>query len=583
MNPTTSQRQAIDSDAKNILVVAGPGSGKTATTVARIQRLIEMQVNPRAIVALTFTNAAADELRKRLSYIPRGSTTVVDPPLGYCGTLHGFALKMLKQHGTGIGFGNRTALIGEEAVADLIEAKAKQLGCKKPLKRLLELKAEMYPSGFEGGRLSDEARVIASYYADLREGGMVDFDTILSEFLRMVKEYGSLRQPFVWPFTHLFVDEVQDSAAIDWDIYWSLPMMQRFFVGDQDQSIYAFRGGRPDLMKLRDDGEIIMLEENFRSRVEICTAAQRLIDHTSGARYPKATISMRGTGGLVLRVPAEGNSGAEAAEISRIVRAESAIGASWNEIAVLARTNLICAEIRDQLKAEGVPVAEGAKSGLPKDWALAKALVEWAANPLNDTLGYFFLLAQRRQMGNPEKIARQIVNEIQRSARSKMQTLHRATGALLMDRYYVGDVGILLSDHQISTETRMRVVGLMRLLPVDADLLQLALAMTQDHGTSVPAETGVTVTTMHGAKGREWDVVILAGFEEEEMVSRSNVDPSSEVVDEARRLAYVAVTRARHRLFITHSRMRKTSWGAIELHRPCRFLEEMEGLGWGGY
>lgn len=404
---------------------------------------------------------------------------------------------------------------------------------------------------------------------------MVDFDTILSEFLRMVKEYGSLRQPFVWPFTHLFVDEVQDSAAIDWDIYWALPMMQRFFVGDQDQSIYAFRGGRPDLMKLRDDGEIIMLEENFRSRVEICTAAQRLIDHTSGARYPKATISTRGTGGLVLRVPAEGNSGAEAAEISRIVRAESATGVAWNEIAVLARTNAVCAEIRDQLKAEGVPVAEGAKSGLPRDWALAKAIVELAANPLNDTLAYFCILAKERHLGQPEKNARKVANDAQRVARSNMRPLCRELAFGKTDAPRLGNINVFLSDHQISTETRMRISGLMRLLPVDADLLQLALAMTQDHGTSVPAETGVTVTTMHGAKGREWDVVILAGFEEEEMVSRSNVDPSSETVDEARRLAYVAVTRARNRLFITHSRMRKTSWGAIEPHRPCRFLEEM--------
>lgn len=588
MNPTASQRQAIESDANNILVVAGPGSGKTATTCSRIRRLIDSGVNPAKIVALTFTNAAAGELEKRLSIGEEVAFVPYAIRLGYCGTLHGFALKMLKKHGEAIGFGERLALIGEDAVADLIEAKAKQLGCKTPLKKLLELKG-----GFRAGpvfkeeRLTDIERVLASYYADLREGGMVDFDTILSEFLRLLRtvvvpagarlENAVVKIPPCGEFTHLFVDEVQDSAAIDWEIYWAMPVQNRFFVGDQDQSIYAFRGGRPDLMvdmSARHE-QTILLEDNFRSHTEICKAAQRLIDHTSGVRYPKQTLSVKGPGGLVLRVSERYNSGDEAAEVSRIIRSETAVGCPAEEVAVLARTNVICAEVREQLKADGVPVAEAAKSGLPRDWALAKAIVELAANPLNDTLAYFCLLTKERHLGQPEKNARKIANDAQRAARSAMRPLCRELGFAVSDEPRLANINVFLSDHQISTETRMRIVGLMRLLPADADLLQLALAMSQDDGKQSEATTGVTVTTMHGAKGREWDVVVIAGFEEEEIVSRSNVDPSSETVDEARRLAYVAVTRARKRLFITHSRMRKTSWGAIETHRPCRFMEEM--------
>lgn len=560
MNLTNEQRAVVESTSQNILVVAGPGSGKTATTVARIQSLTEMAVDYRSIVALTFTNAAAKELTERLQYIPRGSMTPVTPPFGYIGTLHGFALRCLKRYGETLGFGERLALIGEEAAESLLEAKAKTLSCKTPLKTILKRKSAMVDvSKRDKGRLSLEDMVVASYYAELRDAGMVDFDTILMVF-RQLLAAGLMPEIY----SHLFVDEVQDSGVVDWEIYDALPIANKFYVGDEDQSIYGFRGGRPDLMH-RAKADVYLLQSNYRSREEVCHAAQRLIEKTAADRYPKVTISTRGAGGDVMMWSDAENSGQEVADVAEAVEKEVAHGMLLDEIAVLARTNAICGEMREHLKACGFQVSEKVKDQNPFDWRLAKSLVELAANPANDTLAYFYLV---------EREGRGMADAAKRKAQSEMRTLSTTIfGGGSFIASLVKSVGRMLAEQKISAETRMRVATIIRTLPSDADLLELVLAMTQNEGAPEGATPGVTVTTIHQAKGREWDVVFVAGSEEEVMIYGQQ--PAAEVVDEARRLMYVAVTRARERVYLTYAKRRKTSWGAIESHRACRFLKEM--------
>lgn len=559
MNLTSEQRAVVESTSQNILVVAGPGSGKTATTVARIQSLTEMAVDYRTIVVLTFTNAAAKEITERLEYVPRGSMTPVIPPLGYIGTLHGFALRCLKRYGQDLGFGDRLALIGEEAAESLMEAKAKSLGCRTPLKKLMKLKGEENNVERRArGRMTPEEVVIAAYYMELREAGMVDFDMIL---LAMVTLIAAGKMPAI--YTHLFVDEVQDSAAVDWEIYHALPIANKFYVGDEDQSIYGFRGGRPDLMH-QPQADVFLLQSNYRSREEVCQRAQMLIEHTSANRYPKITRSTRGYCGEVMLWSDAENSGQEVADVAEAVGKEVASGTLLDEIAVLARTNAICGEMREHLKASGFQVSEKVKDQNPFDWRLAKSLVELAANPANDTLAYFYLL---------ERDGRGMADAMKRKAQSEMRTLSTMIfAAASVIARNVQTVGRMLAEQKTSGETRMRVATIIRQLPADADLLELVLAMTQDEGAAEGATPGITVTTIHQAKGREWDVVFVAGAEEEVMIYGQ---PAPEVVDEARRLMYVAVTRARERVYLTYAKRRKTSWGAIESHRACRFLKEM--------
>lgn len=586
---TPAQQRAIDSNAPAILCLAGPGSGKSTTLAARIKRLIDDGVNPSEIVAITFTNAGARALNEKLignvDHGPDCKTTEF-LKLGFSGTLHAFALRMLKRYGSWIGYGERIALIDAEAGADLLQSKATSLGCKVKLDKLLELKAKGRPTG----RLDVAQTVVAGYFDELRENGLVDFDTLLTEFARLIQNGNKLENSlspsviecFSAPtvlggfgslFKYLFVDECQDSSEIDWQIYDALPIANKFFVGDSDQAIYSFRGGRVDcLMRYaKHPGvEVISLEDNFRSHDEICNAANRLISHNVD-RIAKNTISARGPGGEVGKVQESLNEGSEIyATISRI----NAMHWEPREVAILARTNAICAAYRDALKASGIPVAEAPKSTLPRDWALARSLVELLVDPDNDTLAFFYLVARKIHDGFEPKIAREEAHDMQLTARRLGMTINAKYWSY--SNPVIDHASVFLRTEGISRETRMRVAELGRALPSEATLVDLALAMNVVEPDPVTDNSGVTVTTFHGCKGLEWDVVFIVGAEDEIIPGNRKSDTPADV-QESRRLFFVAATRARKALYIAHAQQRKTSWGSIAAHAPSRFIKELIG------
>lgn len=601
MKHTVSQRRAIDSSAPEIVCIAGPGSGKTATTVSRIVRVFDDGIPLSKVVCLTFTNAAADELQERLANAFANRAGLLNPPdiyrLGFIGTLHGFALKMLKLYGGDIGYGDRIAIVGEEAAADLLASKAVTLGCKTRLMDLMKLKSAPMPA--RGARLSSDQLVIRGYYEDLREAGLVDFDTILTEFLRLLQGctlVGSgVDCPHLIPFDYLFVDEVQDSAEIDWAIYDELPMSNKFYVGDPDQAIYSFRGGRVDLLLKKADAlrpikdALIYLQENFRSHLEICQASDRLIGHNKG-RLPKHSISVSGEGGSVTVMdPCAINEGAEIGAVAAAIKIMSCPGpypTPLKEIAILARTNAICHAYRTTLKACGIPVVEPAKVNFPMDWGVAKALVELLANPQNDTLFFFYLLAYYLHKGEPVGIARKNVQQMFLDARSKGMTLNESS--FQFKAYALADIPLILQENQICKESCRLVAGKIKRLGPSADILQLALAMALPETEQAEASEGVTVCTIHGAKGKEWDVVFIVGFEDEVIPGRAAsmngvqhrldtmiVDFRADPVEEERRLAFVAVSRARKAVYLAHAESRVTPWGKTEGHRPSRFIKEL--------
>lgn len=564
---TTNQQAAIDSPAKQICCVAGPGAGKTTVLVARIRRLVTDGADPGKMSVITFTNAAARELDDRLNTIEvkDGIAQQTAPgALGYCGTLHGFALRCLKEYGSGMGYGRRMSIIGEEAAADLLLSKAQLLACKTPLDKLLKLKAAG-PGKRTKARLTVEELTIREYYNDLALAGMVDFDTMLTEFHRLITSEvlgASLKE-----FTHLFVDEVQDSGVTDWAIYRALPIENKFFVGDPDQAIFGFRGGRPDLMVeyARGGCTEICLEENFRSHAEICGAANRLIRHNQN-RLIKDTIGVKGDGGRISRLFACNNPGEEIARIQATIQGNYHPD-SCSEVAILARTNHQCREIRDALKGAGIPVAEAAKSGLPKDWPLARSLVELLASPENDTLAFFYLIQRKLAAGMPAGRAREYAHMLKQAATLAGKSLN--TTSLFFDRSV--NVHQILNREGISLEAQRRVMLLDRQLGGGTDPLQLALAMGQNNTPAVAETEGVTVCTFHAAKGREWDVVFLVGMEDE-MMPGKRVDTD---VEEERRLCYVGLTRARKTVYVSCVASRMTEWKGWQTCTPSRFLQEI--------
>lgn len=595
-NATAPQLAAITTNAPKIIAIAGPGSGKSATLVARINRLIDEGVKPERIAAITFTNDAARELEERLRpktslacdavrcIVPDEVAHLVKPrgpALAHCGTLHSFCLKILREHGGFLGYGSRLSLISPESAADLLASKALSQGSKTPLKKLLELKAKGRPE--RGTRLSTDEIIVATYYDELREAGILDFDLILTEALRLIKQ-AMEHAVSTWGLgiDDLFVDEVQDASALDWAIYDALSIPNKFFVGDPDQAIYGFRGG--DVTELLQRAmlptyAVIYLEANFRSRVEICEVAQRLISRNT-LRVPKATISNKGHGGEVVTLEPSMNEGEEIGRVTHVIKALTVnLGpdpfghpvkdyTDTPSIAVLARTNAIASGFAKTLAACGVPVVARETSDLPLDWPLARSLVELRVNPENDSLAFFFLVSLYKRKGASPKDALDAAHAARKSAASVGKSLNRANlglDSVAFARDWMDEVDT--NKIPISLEARMVIADTLKHLAPDASILELALALGSVKSITKEGTTeGVHVLTMHAAKGREFDAVFVVGLEEE--VFRGELE-------EERRLAYVAVTRAREQLFLSYALSRVTPWGAIKAHSASRFLAEL--------
>lgn len=598
---TPAQREAMDTDHPLVLVLAGPGSGKTATTVARIKRLTESGVPRERIAAITFTNAGSRELDERLRPAPLHPTSATlaeivagpdavrrmnqGPGLGYSGTLHGFCLRMLKQHGGFLGYGARLSIVSPESAEALLASKAATLGCKVPMKDLLVRKSHGRPA--RGFRLSVAETVVATYFDELREAGILDFDTLLSEFADLL-DNPTARKAIGEQFDYLFVDEFQDAAEIDEHIYDLLPIPNKFFVGDPDQMIYGFRGASLDgiLSQAADPKtKVVKLEENFRSHSEICEAAQRLIEHNKH-RVPKETKSVKGPGGTVslYGVPPVmatfSNEGEEIGRVARIVKtmlqgdelSESMIPPP--SIAVLARTNSIASGFAKTFAACGIPVVARERSDLPRDWAFTRALAELLVNPENDTLAEFYLAALYAKKGASPADAQKAAHAARKAANLAGRSINDSNLRLPWSEK-ASEILLALAHGGASKESQMLAAERYKDLPRPEDAtaldLALALASTRDAGKE-PAGEGVHVLTIHGAKGREFDVVFVVGFEDESIPGRAK---SEAAIEEERRLAYVACTRARKFLFVTWAESRATPWGAIQSCKPSRFLAEL--------
>ena len=574
---TAPQLQAIDSIDTDIMCVAGPGSGKTRTLIKRIEHVIANGTPSKGIVVLTYTNAAANEVEKRMrdnavtkskidAAVFGDGYSILSLP-GYCGTLHGFAFRKLVAHGHLIGYGPKIAVISPESAQDLLELKARSLGCKETIKKLLEIKA----AGVKvKGRMNLAETTVASFLQDLREANLVDFDILLGEFERLVREFPAKMAEGI---THLFVDEVQDSSEQDWRIYHGLPIANKFMVGDPDQAIYGFRGGRVAGMidhAHRPDVKVIALEDNFRSMEEICQTSQRLIEHNTG-RIRKTTRSACGPGGRIVMMPEAANEGEEIGIVSRSIT--GLIGVERidpNEIAVISRTNAIAYAFQKTLSACGLPVRQRKPSTLPADLDHARALVEFMAEPDNDTLAFLYLCARDRKLAAPVQVkldAQSRIREASVAGRSANQHWF-----LVPKGKEAVDVPSVMITSGVSREAIAWTVERIQTM-TGTTMADLALAMAKPEETVQEDGQGIHCLTIHAAKGREFAAVFLVGMEEETIPGkRKDVD-----IEEERRLAYVAATRAKDFLAISWSRSRVTPWGAIESLHPSRFISELTG------
>jgi len=555
------QAAAVYSPAPLIVCVAGPGSGKTHTMITRIKRLVDEGNDPADMVAITFTNKAAAEIQKRLGTMK----------LRYLGTLHGFCLRMLMELGWAIGYDKVTILDPEEAT-ELMAEVAAEINIKTPLDKLMKYRETGVPA--ELGRKPKAALdlVIAAYIAKCVRAQAVDFTGILEVGVKLAEKWGTADdgasgrlfpcKPFGKPISHLFVDEFQDSGLDDYRIYKALPAVNRFMVGDPDQAIFGFRGGRlQQILDLCDapGTTVFALEGNYRSGWQICDDAQMLIEHNKN-RVQKRTVAVSREKGLVEAYPCE-NPDDEIASICVLIRAWKMGDVPDSEIAVLARTNAIVKSVADRLEQEGYKIRR--RRPAPDTNHFLRATLKLLMDPHSTVAAHSWIKlkygpdAAARMKADAKSMQVPLISR----ASSALEFFHSRSvwGDRLLD--VLGRLGLYPAQIDPAREA-------MCYLP-EPDLGSLILALRQPEEYPEAGE-GITVDTFHGAKGQEWDYVCIAGCNEE--ICPGNNDP-----EEERRCLFVGVTRARKEAMLFYSRRRRLAFGRKEVAElaPSRFLKEM--------
>lgn len=572
MKLTESQARAVNSDSLLILVIAGAGSGKTRALVLRIQRLIESGVSPKEIVAITFTNAAADEMRKRLDHWRPGT----GDSLGYIGTVHGYMLKILREYGKTVGLGSVLTVIDEQERTHRIDTTIEEMAFTGSYESVIDsIKLGPFKLGEVAVR-SKAQDVARAYFNKMIQTCSMDFDMILHYGARLASIVwaNSLPAPGANPnqpniigeAKYLFVDEFQDSSDHEATFYALAKFKQKFFVGDPDQAIYSFRGGNiQNILQLArtDAAETIMLLENFRSDFEIVNTSNRLIGNNKN-RVQKTCLCASSEPGESKFVPLSDDM-AESAWIATDIRKHRGypqVPIVEYSVAVLCRTNPIARAIAARLESHGIQVSKKGLIRRPADWRLTKQAINFLANPDDDNLAFHILSAA---YGHAQADARRC------SAHSRLITINQAEGFCDYETPVDAVTTFLARRLNIGAESRQLVSDAVSLLPHDATIGDLSLALAREEMRDSQPSEGITVATIHAAKGREWDHVYLPAWEEGTLPS------NSADVEEERRLAYVAITRARHRclIFTTQNRIFEYGPRMGTPQKPSLFLSDL--------
>lgn len=518
------QTKAATSKAKIIVCSAGPGSGKTATLAGRVRYLLSTGVHPSKIGVITFTASGAKELQRRLDGVK----------LGICSTLHAYLLRMLNRNGAVVGLPNKVSVIDEETANDTFAGILKELRLTKKSSEADQLQAikttRMFAMGIDTGTPRPPATPLnvaaIEYHRRMKETGELDYDAVLQYGWQVINLYGR----DVVTIDHLLVDEIQDNAMEDWYIYNRMSVDTVFYVGDNDQSIYSFRGAVPERMVAlteRLDVELVPLITNYRSGHEIVAASQSLI-RKNKIRIKTEALADR-EGGFVFvshcQTPND-----ELATIANILNGNT-------DAAVLWRTNKQATTCRDYLRGLGVKVQMPKLFGKPGVKA-ATAALQFINNPWSDAVALRWLAKDTKL--DVEAIKGQAVKEM-RSVAGCVNYAFTAFEA--KNNWTIDELVSAMSQTKISPESAQWIRTLATTVPEPftlSDLLAAAVVNKEE-----PEQEGVFISTAHSSKGMEFDTVIVAGMETQTW----NRNPETE--EEDRRLAYVAMTRAKERLVLT--------------------------------
>ncbi len=635
------QRQAVTLPATHVLVLAGAGSGKTRVLTQRIAWLIEEQgLDPGAIMAVTFTNKAAREMRERLA--KRLDGQAVSPQQGlWLGTFHSIAHRLLRRHAAAAGLPPTFQILDATDQLALVKRLLKARGvaeaelAPKALVAFINshkeqglLPAEVNPSG---ARQAEWLELWQAYEELCSREGVVDFAGLLLHSLALLQHDAGLRASYRRRFAHILVDEFQDTNPLQ---YRWLQQFAReahgeddgawlFCVGDDDQSIYSFRGAMSALLaefQRTYGAQLVRLERNYRSEGNILTAANAIIARNEH-RLGKTLWTDRGEGEPIRTFGAL-DEGQEArfvvAEVAELLRS----GYSADEIAILYRTNALSRLFEHHLLAAGIPyrVYGGMRFFdraevkhllaylrllvLPEDTNALLRVINVPARGIG-TRTVEALLAELPRHRQWEEAARALTGRggaaVARFA-EEIAAMRLATAALPLPEviahvaeasglraYYAagGDEGGRAQEERLENLDALVAAGhdfvaeMARegVTSTGHEMVALFLqhaALESGEVQADPGERAVRLMTIHAAKGLEFDVVFLVGLEEGLFPHENALfdGRAGDGLEEERRLMYVAVTRAKRRLYLSWAASRMWQ-GATRYRSVSRFVEEV--------
>lgn len=632
-----TQAQAADHFTGPALVIAGAGSGKTRTLIYRIAHLIGYYgVQPGEILAVTFTNKAAAEMRERASHLVKGADAL------WMSTFHSAGVRILRAYGEYIGLKRGFVIYDDDDQIDMLKeimGSIPGIGPETTPRTIrgildraksnlltpddLDRSHEIYISGIPREAAAEAYR---RYESRKRAQNAIDFGDLITETVRLFKERPDILDKVQNRAKFIHVDEYQDTNKAQYELTRLLASRDRnlLVVGDPDQSIYKFRGA--DIQNILDfqkdyrDAKVYMLEHNYRSSALVLTAANKLIENNA-ERLEKTLKPVKEDGHPVnfYRATDGRSEGDFVAEWLTRLHSE---GKSWNDMAILYRTNAQSRVIEESLRRVQIPAKIVGGVGFYDRREIRDILsyARLAINPDDD-------VALRRIIGRPKRgigdtalvklmdwarangtsILTACANAIEQNILERgaqkpvdfaqlMQGLSDAADAygpapfLRMVMEASGYLDLLRQEGQ---EGAVRLENLDELINAAeewsqehegtiADFLDDAalLASVDDMRTKAEnkdaPEEAVTLMTMHNAKGLEFPVVFIVGVEETLLPSRGALTEGPSGIEEERRLFYVGITRAMERLFLTAAENRM-QYGKTNAAEDSRFLEELEG------
>ncbi len=622
------QREAVETLHGPLLILAGAGSGKTRTLTYRIANLLEHGVPAWHVLALTFTNKAAREMKDRIARLI-GEEQTDDM---WVGTFHSVCVRILRRDIEKIGYQRSFTIYDDDDQLRVIKDWIKQLKIDDKIVTPREVRSvisdsknklmtadEWFASSEKNYHAQQVHDVYVRYEQTLADNNALDFDDLLMKTLQLLMDHPPVLQYYQDRFRYVHVDEYQDTNMAQYQIVRLLTAESHELcvVGDDDQSIYGWRGA--DIHNILNfeadypDAKVIKLEQNYRSTATILDAANQIIAHNEG-RKEKALWTENAQGEKIHLYTA-GDEHDEAAWICGQLKQLHDRGMPYAEMAVLYRLHAQSRVMEEMLVRAGVPyrVYGGTRFYDRREIKDVLAYLRVIVNPADTVSLKRIINTPRRSIG--DTTVAQLETQAQTEGVPMFSVLSDPTDALssrarrcvldftkliysLMERMdqlpldefiqaVLEETGLINQldketeeDYVTRKENLMEFVGAAReyvsRTPDDAHSLQDYLeyvALITDLDRQEEAPQFVTLMTLHSAKGLEYDAVFIAGMEENVFPSYRAVNEDNRL-EEERRLAYVGVTRARKRLSLSLAKHR-TIFNQVSYNRPSRFIQEI--------